>query len=42
LNVERWQQHNPPLDKPMVIVNHKNITVYRFDKNGKIVEVKRG
>ena len=43
MKVERWQQHNKPMvedDKPIKLLN---ATIYKFDKNGKIVQVvKRG
>ena len=43
MKVERWQQHNPPMvedDKPIKLLH---ATVYKFNRDGKIVQVvKRG
>lgn len=42
MNVERWQQQNPPMsqdDKSMTAFRHA--TIYKFDKNGKIIEVRK-
>jgi hypothetical protein len=43
MNVERWQQKNPPMVQDSDVTKLLRATVYKFDKNGKVVKVvKRG
>jgi hypothetical protein len=39
MKVERWQQKNAPMIQDSGIANLLRATVYKFDKNGKIVKV---
>jgi hypothetical protein len=41
MNVERWQQHNPPIAKDSDTTKLLRSTVYKFDKNGKVVKVEK-
>jgi len=43
MNVERWKQTNPPMVQDSDSTKLLRATVYKFDKNGKVVKVeKRG
>ena len=41
MNVERWQQQNKPVVEDSGTTKLLRATVYKFDKNGKLIEVKR-
>jgi hypothetical protein len=43
MNIERWQQKNPPMVQDSDSNKLLRATVYKFDKNGKVMKVvKRG
>lgn len=43
MNIERWKQTNPPMVQDSDATKLLRATVYKFDKNGKVVKVvKRG